>query len=205
MTTWLSGRKFTVDGFSGPETSTRVPLSATAPKAWLTPLRSCPSLRPRFTSRDVASHAMARRRRSSPMRTEAGRLWLRRKVATASGTSAVLSTSATVVKAASAWALNMEMSASPDSCPRSGMMPRGARPRRSSTTCRREAAHRGPRREAVEPRPAGEEAPQLQAGAHRRGGEVALELALAPVPHELRKRDAHRAHALAAPAEGGGV
>ena len=49
------------------------------------------------------------------------------------------------------------------------------------------------------------ERPQRQVGAHRRRRQVALELALAPVAHQLGQRDLHRADALALAAEGGGV
>ena len=68
-----------------------------------------------------------------------------------------------------------------------------------------ESAHGDAGREPVEGRALGEEAPELEAGAHRRRRQVPLEFALAPMAHELRQRDAHRAHALAAPAEGRGV
>ena len=59
--------------------------------------------------------------------------------------------------------------------------------------------------QAVERRPAGEEAPQAEpvAGGGRR--ELAAELLLAPMPHQLRQRDADRADLLAAAAEGRGV
>ena len=57
----------------------------------------------------------------------------------------------------------------------------------------------------VERRPAREERPQRQPRAHRARRQLALELALAPVPHHLRQRDLHRADALAAAAEGRGV
>ena len=62
-----------------------------------------------------------------------------------------------------------------------------------------------PVRRLIEPRPAGDEAPQRQALAHRPGREMALELALAPVPHQLGQGNAHRTDALAAAAEGRGV
>ena len=62
-------------------------------------------------------------------------------------------------------------------------------------------AGRGP----VELRPRREIAPELEPAAHRGGRQVSLELALAPVPHQLRQRNAHRADRLAAAAERGGV
>ena len=57
---------------------TRVPVSATPAKAWLTPLRSRPCEAPRDTSSAVEAHGMAARRGSAPMRIVAGRLASRR-------------------------------------------------------------------------------------------------------------------------------
>src|SRR5207247_3730988 len=57
-------------------------------------------------------------------------------------------------------------------------------------------------RQAIERRPPRDEGPEPDATARRGGAEMALELALAPVAHHLGQRDAHRAHALAAAAEG---
>ena len=68
------------------------------------------------------------------------------------------------------------------------------------------AAHGEPGRRAGRARGRlGEEGPDAEAAAHRRRRQVPLELALAPVAHHLRQRDAHRADALAAAAEGRGV
>src|SRR6478736_5529932 len=69
----------------------------------------------------------------------------------------------------------------------------------------REHAVDEPGETAIEARPAGHEAPQRQALAHRPGLEMALELALAPVPHQAGQRDAHGTDAFAATAEGRGV
>ena len=68
-----------------------------------------------------------------------------------------------------------------------------------------ERKHEQRHRDRIKPRPRREEAPRGQPRAHRRGREMPLEFALAPVAHQLRQRDAHRAHFLAAPAEGRGV
>src|SRR5690606_10698332 len=67
-----------------------------------------------------------------------------------------------------------------------------------------EEAHGEPARRAVEGRVEGEEGPELQARAPGGGLEVALELALTPVAHQLGQRDLDRADRLAAAAEAGG-
>ncbi|MDF2974733.1 MAG: hypothetical protein K0R61_5183 [Microvirga sp.] len=71
--------------------------------------------------------------------------------------------------------------------------------------CQSESPHRRAGRETVEGRALGEEAPDLETGADGGGRQVPLELPFAPVTHELGQGNAHRAHALAAAAEGGGV
>ena len=60
-------------------------------------------------------------------------------------------------------------------------------------------------RECVEPRPLRKKAPELQAAAHRRRRQMPLELALAPMPHQFRQRNAHRADFLASAAECRGI
>ena len=182
------------------------------------------------------------------------------------------STTRTVASAASACARKTSTRASPETWPRAGITPFGARSSRSATICRRvrsspltaserrmlekmsvravvmrrarRRAHassapgrsclaapesrgdcvqprlarshlkRPPRaaepskrpdaysrRKPVERRPPGEKPPQPDAGADRRWGEMALELALTPMAHHLGQRDADRANALATSAE----
>ena len=66
--------------------------------------------------------------------------------------------------------------------------------------------HRGGAcRQPIQRRPAREERPQRQIGAHHRRREMALELALAPVAHQLGQRDLHRTDALALAAERRGI
>ena len=60
-------------------------------------------------------------------------------------------------------------------------------------------------RDRVKFRPRREEAPRGEPRAHRRGRQMPLEFALAPVAHQVGQRNAHRADFLAAPAEGRGV
>src|SRR5690606_5849871 len=66
-------------------------------------------------------------------------------------------------------------------------------------------AHRELRRPAVEPRAARKDGPEAEAKALRSRRQMALELALAPMTHELGQRNAYRADFLAAPAERRGI
>src|SRR5882762_9273680 len=74
----------------------------------------------------------------------------------------------------------------------------------AGTAEQREHAVDEPGEAAIEARPAGHEAPQRQALAHRLGLEMAFELTLPPMAHQAGQRDAHGADALAAAAEGRG-
>ena len=70
----IVGQKASVVGLSGPETSARVPLSATAAKATLTASDSFPSEGPRKISSAVAPQGIAPRRTSPPMRRQRGQI-----------------------------------------------------------------------------------------------------------------------------------
>src|SRR5215813_7123205 len=60
-------------------------------------------------------------------------------------------------------------------------------------------------RDAIEPRPFGEERPEGEARTHGRRRQMLLELAFAPRTHHPGERDTHRTHFLTAPAKGRGV
>src|SRR5262249_15572730 len=63
----------------------------------------------------------------------------------------------------------------------------------------------GTRGKTVQGRPAGKETPQCQIGTRKRGYQMTLELAFAPVAHQLQQRDLHGTDALALAAKGGGI
>ncbi len=134
--TWLSGRKFSVVGLSGPETSASVPVSAIPAKATLAALRSCPSEGPRLSSSAVSAQGRPSSLASAPIFSVADRLCSRRKRAISAGISAAEAISLSVAAERRASALKV---ASPPR-PRSGTTPAGARTRRSATAARRGAS-----------------------------------------------------------------